>query len=398
MKLTPAKVSLPKVIENALQSAEELFYSLPLPIVCVAAATVAVTITALASYAWAEFALGRPFQDRIMAVEPKHHGTVTYENDTVLPSEWGLRDMRDFIFFADTHAWSNARLGIDLDRVVTEKDIEQTVQNALPYIAHELGTDKVFDPYIEVYELDWYSAGKRNSLGQNSLETIRVELTIPLRLSKLVSTHETVHAQRMKYNVLMSDLHKAAKDLFGGFPGSPLNESFAEVVTWEVLANQALDGDALAKYALLSKLGENITREYNNEPVVELSDTSRKYVAVPMRAIMGALRGGSDSYEGVRLDGIKELIRREVELYQQSTSKAEEMPSARSLDNRLDDWLFVKRGGLWVPANERFATRPSGLLVKVPDRELELQHLLRSYPELDTPAYEAAFMAQFGKP
>ncbi|MBI2575070.1 hypothetical protein HYV82_04250 [Candidatus Woesearchaeota archaeon] len=301
---------------DALHSAEDWFYSLPLPIVCVATAAAAVTITALTSYALSEFALGRPFQDRIVAVEPKHHGTMTYENDTVLPSEWSLRDIYDFIFSASEQSWLNARSGIDLDRVVTGNDIEQMVQNALPYIAHELKTDTVFnpyievEPYIEVYEPDPSSMQGQKVLGYNPREIIRVGLnfksgwTAPLALAKHVSTHETVHAQRMSYNILMNELHEAAKYFFGGFPGSPLNESFAEVVTMEVLANQALDGDSLAQHALLSRLMEDMITDYD-ETYGRWSDTARKYVAVPTRAIMGALRGGSDSYEGVRLDGIK---------------------------------------------------------------------------------------------
>lgn len=209
--------------------------------------------------------------------------------------------------------------GVDPYKQQSQADLDDMVRQMAPYIARELGVEKLNLPPIRIknhgssnYNLSLnIHPHERNYISEQN----RIELSaFNIVDAKKVLTHEEIHAQvltRPLYAVILDLVTSRLlqMDILAG----PANETYTELVTSEVLANQALDGDKLAKYAFFvytqGAFSTALKGEMNEG---QLTSDERAYNQKPAMKLLELLNGGPDTYRGVRLDGSAKLMKQEM--------------------------------------------------------------------------------------
>ena len=189
---------------------------------------------------------------------------------------------------------------------VSTKDVEIMIEQALPYVAKVLGTDKVYSPRLSTSNR---TSGVYYGIGIN----------IPTKHSytsvKETVAHELIHAQYLGKSFRVWDVPKRLKEILSRHSekSSKLNETFAEVSSLEVLARQALDGDKLAEAAFFGEIYQDLAWQS-----IWLKDSEKtgsydvRYKKEPLRILHELLLGERTSYEGIKLDGTKQLLYRKM--------------------------------------------------------------------------------------
>lgn len=193
-----------------------------------------------------------------------------------------------------------AQVGIDETLETTQAVAEQMLDRAAHPLGLELGLSKVNLPPVVDVSSNFPYRFNRIKLGQISLYD-----------SKRWHTFELVRAQTIErplYKALPDIVFSPFTDKFAG----TANRTFSQLVAWEVLANQALSGDILAKYVVLSELREGMLVEARRMAGISLSDYEINLRQKPVAVVLKALSGKEDTFRGVKIDGIVKLVNSEV--------------------------------------------------------------------------------------
>lgn len=194
--------------------------------------------------------------------------------------------------------------GVDPYKRQSQADLENMVRQMAPYIARELGVEKLNLPSIRI----------KNQVSSNYAPN-RIELSAAnTAAAKMELTHEEIHAQALTQPLYAVILDLVTSRLFqmDTFAG-PANETYAELVAYEVLANQALDGDKLAKLAFFVRAQGAFNTAWKGEVNDgQLTSDERAYRQKPAMKLLELLGGGPDTYRGVRLDGSAKLMKQEM--------------------------------------------------------------------------------------
>lgn len=181
------------------------------------------------------------------------------------------------------------RMGIDPNRETTTDEIEQIAKEAVPYISEVLGIKEVNVPPIKINteENGYYKFANYIAIAQG-----------PAWIKKVTVLHELAHAQRwqeLKAGNLVLFLNTG-------------DEEFAEIVAWESLAKQALQGDKLANYSLINHIlcNLNVARGKGEYPQC-FGNSGAKPVIVSMEAL-----NGRENYNGVKINALAEFLRKNV--------------------------------------------------------------------------------------
>jgi len=215
------------------------------------------------------------------------------------PNPGSTSSIKIHIAEAETQCWEKLRNeGTDPDQNVTIADLEQMVAQASPLIAQELGLSRANLPPIKFVD-----PNKPNNYFFN-----RIGIREPLQLAwtKNAAYHEAVHAQIVAESLYKMPVHLA----FGRFTdkfGGPANETFTEVVTYEVLATQALEGDRLAECSFLRGMHWDTSVLMRGEAGETLTGDEQDYQAKPASIVLQALKGNT-MYKGVELDSVAKLL------------------------------------------------------------------------------------------
>jgi hypothetical protein len=206
--------------------------------------------------------------------------------------------------------------GVDSSAKVTKQDIDNLAEKALPYITHELKTERVNSPDIHLGKMP-------EGGGKYLVHSNKVVLSIDMTLGNAVSTipHELTHAQftalpfykRAVYFSLNTRIPRMRSE------SNPMNETFANVLALEVLANQALDGDIQAKQVFFKNLDAWLTVRERKESGEKISGQDFQYYYRPAEAVVAALSGIKPKYSGIELDATVKLIRQETEKMMRSS-------------------------------------------------------------------------------
>lgn len=236
-----------------------------------------------------------------------------------------IGDIYSFLTIAKQDAGDSLKTqGVDLSGTTyTSSELEQIAAQAAPFIAQELGYERVNIPNFVVRELGigpnglsvvagGYSPWSLEKDSWWNTAVIANELSFP-NVAALVA-HETTHAQSIAgpaYKFLIGYL-------FGRtslFPGV-VNETFAELITLEALANQALQGNPIARYAVLDRLTYGLEAEMKRQSGGKLTNIDILHFQRPASTVLQALAGKQESYHGIRLDGITRLVNQEIRVFQ----------------------------------------------------------------------------------
>ena len=192
--------------------------------------------------------------------------------------------------------------GIDIDKKFTQDYINNIVNESIPYLTKELQIEAINAPPFT--ENDYPGVDKGASYYFDIFpsfipfrhDVMRIGGSGTIYSGKRDVIHELVHAQEKN------------KPKDGKWIVSPRKETFAEIVTWEILANQALDGDLLAKYLLTNEVlcTLNGSRGKNEYPVC--FNNRSPTVAI----LMDVLNGKRESYGNVQLDGLVQFFNKNV--------------------------------------------------------------------------------------
>jgi hypothetical protein len=182
-----------------------------------------------------------------------------------------------------------------------QEDLEEIARAAEPYIAHELQINSVNRPRILPVSISENISGSYRLSGPYGMNYIEFDGKSD-ELCKLIITHESIHAQILAlpyYKALAADLMN-----FFGKKSSLYDETYVQVATLEVLADQALDGDKEAKLTLLNFISTmNVVRKG------EISRWDPPYYTFPLDIFFNASSGKQKYYQGIELDGMAEFAR-----------------------------------------------------------------------------------------
>lgn len=194
--------------------------------------------------------------------------------------------------------------GVDPYKQQSQADLDDMVRQMAPYIAHELGVEKLNLPPISI-----------KNQGSSNYAPNRIELSAAnTSAAKMELTHEEIHAQALTQPLYAVILDLVTSRLFqmDTFAG-PANETYTELVAYDVLASQALDGDKLAKHAFFVRSqGAFNTALKGKMNEGQLSSNERAYGQKPAMELLKLLNGGPDTYRGVRLDASAKLMQQEM--------------------------------------------------------------------------------------
>jgi hypothetical protein len=235
---------------------------------------------------------------------------------------------------------------VDILRESTDLDIEQMVAEVKPFIAYELGLDRLNSPRVklvdEITESRIFMSGNG---GQAYLDVIFLPRS-SISSSKSIAAHEYIHVQWLLMNLVdmiphlfsnMVSLLQLGK--FDGSPG-PLKETYVEVLSWEVLADQALSGDDLARYSFFDEFNDSLRRMEMSESSSSITILDDQlYKIKPARIVMEAISGERTHYAGIELDGVIALVRGTI-----SDKIGKNEDRALSYQNLYRDSFFVTGG------------------------------------------------------
>lgn len=193
-------------------------------------------------------------------------------------------------------------------QTVGRADVEQMVDEALPHIARKFGSEQVYRP-----PLSFTNSGNNKTHGFYPLNSVSIKGGHVIHIKSDVA-HEYIHAQFLQRPFAPWNIPARVKDILFRHldSASPLNETFTTIVEWDVLANQALEGDALAKASLLDDLVGAFETNRRSEAGVKLSHGEVRYEQRPAIIVSEVMTGERTSYEGIKLDGLRELLRQEI--------------------------------------------------------------------------------------
>lgn len=181
------------------------------------------------------------------------------------------------------------RMGIDPNRETTTDEIKQIAKEAVPYISEVLSIKEVNVPPIKINneENGYYKFANYIAIAQ-----------CPAWIKKVTVLHKLAHAQRWQ-GLKAGDL---ALFINTG------EEEFAEIVAWESLAKQALQGDQLANYALINSIlcNLNVVRGKDEYPQC-FGNSGAKPIIVSMEAL-----NGRENYNGAKITALAEFLRKNV--------------------------------------------------------------------------------------
>ena len=246
---------------------------------------------------------------------------------------WGdINDLRDYINIAKSNAFIEvfyAGKEKQLFQEGTQEDIDKIADEALFYIGRTLssfGLNKITRPKVNFVNrfLGIYPVTMRNIFSGRYIGGMYNPINHQIEISAV--DHYTLRDSKGKAKSLLVGVlkeyvtHELVHSQYPGLPFSfwhkiPLfaDESFVTVATLETIADQALQGDRIAKYSLLTKLvsaGKRLTASQNNEI---LSGGDRDYNLIPMEILRSALNGHINNYKGVSLDSLVGLLNQEIE-------------------------------------------------------------------------------------
>ena len=190
---------------------------------------------------------------------------------------------------------------------IDHDSLEGMVKKLMPHIASELKLDRVNRPSLglnENTERSSYSLARR---GWNRI-TIR---NAPLTSAYMILAHELVHAQAVDYKFIFNFIANLV-GVDGKFK-NPINETFAQVVALETLANLASEGDILARHQFLNSAISFLDAELEAQlGSLNTSKRYKNYTQKPAEVIKDVLAGRYREYSGVQLDGILYAIEKAV--------------------------------------------------------------------------------------
>lgn len=196
--------------------------------------------------------------------------------------------------------------GVDAEREVSRAEIQQMIDQTMPYLAQALGIDQLYMPPLTMAITDdsfFYG------LGVNMPPTKAL-------YAKETAAHEYAHAQWLGRSFAPWNLPRRIAEIIFRHSdrfANPLNETDATVTEFEVLADQALDGDPLARAAFLNDIEYAFNIKQRADAGEKLSKHDVMYAQKPATIALEALKGKRTSYHGIKLDGLTELLRREID-------------------------------------------------------------------------------------
>lgn len=261
----------------------------------------------------APFSLYQTHKDRIVTVTPAAAlETTCIRQEMNLPEVLQrLEKMR-----SDSMRRLDAR-GLNIDEEPMPEELEQSLDDALPHLASVLGTNRVYRPDIEVVER-LPPSNYRDAIAMFDVPSGIASfprshpgggLTSSNSKDKLV--HEAAHAQALGGNFL--EFTELMYDQASGITGDRVgyrkrfldDHPLVELVTMEVLARQALEGDDLAQFAFAIETREKLSTLLE---AAEGSLVSEENYRRPAELIMEMLSCRMSDYRGVRIDGIRKLL------------------------------------------------------------------------------------------
>lgn len=211
----------------------------------------------------------------------------------------------------------SARNGV-MDEEPTPEELEQSLDDALPHIASVLRTNRVYRPDIEVVDRlppeTWDGRGMLDlQTGTAIIPRVHPYGSLTTTNSREVVIHEAAHAQAFgghlfAFTELMYDWNFDTHLERAGYRQQFIEDhAFVELITLEVLARQALEGDDIAEFLFsmetldrLKMIGVNPSGNINEE----------EFHHRPAELIMDMLSCRRSDYRGVRIDGIRKLLGR----------------------------------------------------------------------------------------
>lgn len=194
---------------------------------------------------------------------------------------------------------------VDISEKPSPEQLEQIINNSLPYIASVLGHSRIHNPKLSL--VDKLSKDKAKGEYNEQFDYIRLKNSVILGDLKYAVPHEFIHAQYAGGNILETINHV----FLNGFSWlTGINSKFSDgifvsVTTEEVLARQALDGDKLAEYAF-GKLMSDYFSAFNKPDIEDPPEFAKS-----AKIILDNLSCKIDEYRGIRLYGIRGLAQNE---------------------------------------------------------------------------------------
>jgi hypothetical protein len=202
-------------------------------------------------------------------------------------------------------------------------DLGKMVLQAEPYMAKELHLKYINRPRIKIGNTNQNkSANYRLFDGRefNYINVSRISMDDVLT-AKVVSVHESIHAQ-----ILAKPYHELVYNLLisWGQRSSVLNESYTEVATFEILADQANSGDAIAEAALLYCIYDAANKPESER--VNAASTS-------LHAFINAALGKQKKFYNLELDGVYRFANRLVKETRASPDYYKQLEIRKKLKN-----------------------------------------------------------------